>query len=240
MWDNHRLLGALANFLLGAAGLMLLYSGLFWVLHTPAFPVRNINIQGQMKKVTPVQLRYVAEHELTGTFFLLDINKTRAAFEKLPWVKEAQVRRRWPDQLDISVVEHEALARWGDAGLISTDGKWFDAASDRPLPVFYGPEGSEKDMAEALGRVEQILAPAGLRPVKLWLSERRAWQVELDNGVKLELGRDRMEERLRRFAAHWGSALAALPYRIEYVDLRYPNGFAVRMPDYKAPPAVKK
>ena len=92
-----------------------------------------------------------------------------------------------------------------------------------------------------LGKLGSGLAATGLKPQEIWLSPRRAWQVGLDNGVKLDLGRGDVEARVGRFALYWKDKLAALPYHIDYVDMRYPNGFAVRMPDYKAPPAqVKK
>lgn len=237
MWDNPRRLGGLASLLIGSSVLMLLAAGVVWLLHSPLFPVKKISIQGQMQRVTPVQLRYIAEHELRGTFFTLDIDATRQAFGKLPWVKEAQVRRRWPDQLDITVTEHKALARWGENGLISSDGSWFDAASDQALPLLFGVSGTEAEMATALVRFQRILAPTTLTPVRLWMNARRAWRIELSNGVLLELGRSDVDARLTRFAQSWTATLSALPYRIETVDLRYPNGYAVRMPDYKAPPA---
>ena len=238
MWDNHAVLRAVANLLLTASLLMLLYAGGYWLTHSPLFPVKRIHIAGQVAKVAPVKLKYIAQNELTGTVFTLDINKTRHAFEKLPWVSQVQVRRAWPDRLDITVSEHIALARWGDQGLISTEGRWFDAASDQPLPVMYGPAASEKEMTQALQQFRQRLQPARLQPLRLWLSERKAWRMELDNGVTLELGRGPVAERLTRFVDHWPRSLATLPYRITYVDLRYPNGFAVRMPDYKAPPTA--
>jgi len=237
MWDNHKLLGGVASVLLWVSALLLVWAGVFWLIHSPLFPVKKISIEGRMARVTPVQLRYIAEHELRGTFFTLDIDATRQAFGKLPWVKEAQVRRRWPDQLDITVSEHKALARWGENGLVSTEGQWFDAASDQSLPVLSGPAGSEAEMARALERFTAVLAPTGLTPVRLRMNERRAWRIGLSNGVELELGRSDVDARLARFAQSWTTTLAALPYRIETVDLRYPNGYAVRMPDYKAPPA---
>ncbi|MDC7713341.1 cell division protein FtsQ/DivIB [Vogesella sp. LYT5W] len=234
MWDNHAVLRALANMLLLAALLMLLYSAGVWLTHSPLFPVKRIAIGGQFVKVTPVQLKYIAKHELSGTFFTLDISKTRAAFEKLPWVREAQVRRTWPDSLQITIAEHVAVARWGENGLISKEGRWFDAASDQPLPVLFGPAGSEKEMVQALHTFGSVLGQARLKVRQLWLSERRAWKMELDNGVMLELGRGPVKERLARFVEYWPRSLANMPYRIEYIDLRYPNGFAVKMPDYKA------
>jgi len=232
MWDNHKALRGLANLLLLASLAMLLYAGGMWLVNAPWFPVRKIAIDGQLQKVTPEQLKYIAEHQLSGTFFTLDIDKTRAAFEKLPWVSEAQVRRSWPDTLEITVAEHR-----GENGLISTAGRWFDAASDQELPVLYGPVGSEKEMSDTLLTLRQSLAPVGLIPAALTLTDRRSWQVQLSNGVRLELGRGDVAARVLRFARYWKNTLAGLPYRIEAVDLRYPNGFAARMPDYKAAPA---
>lgn len=233
MWDNHKLLMGAANVVFTCAFAMILYAVGFWLTHSLIFPVKKIQIHGQLTRVTPEQLRFIAEHELSGTFFTLDIDKTRAAFSKLPWVKEAQIRRRWPDTLDIEVNEHRAIARWNDSGLIGVDGEWFDAASNQELPILSGPAGSQKDMSQMLLRFRQSLARAGLIPIKVRLSERRAWQVELNNGIWLELGRGNVEQRIARFAAYWKGTLATLPYPIKYVDLRYPNGFAVQMLNLK-------
>ena len=235
MWDNHIALRRLANLLLLAAFGMGLYTAGFWATHAPLFPVRKIRISGQLKYVTPEQLKFIAEHELTGTFFTLDIDRTRAAFGKLPWVRQAQVRRTWPDTLEISVSEYVALARWGENGLVDVNGAWFDAASDQALPMMIGPAGSQGEMARMLTRMRGDMAAAGVAPVRLMLSDRRAWSVELDNGVHVELGRGDVESRVVRFTTHWKGTLAKLPYAVSYVDMRYPNGFAVKMPGYKQP-----
>jgi cell division protein FtsQ len=235
MWDNHIALRRLANGLLLASLAMLLYALGFWITHAPVFPVKKIRISGEMERVTAEQLKFIAEHELTGTFFTLDIDKTRGAFGKLPWVHQAQVRRVWPDTLEISVDEYVALARWGENGLVDVNGEWFDAASDQGLPVFYGPAGAQKDMAALYLRLRPVFAPSGLAIVRMFLSDRRAWSVELNNGVHIEFGRGDVENRAQRFASHWKGTLAKLPYAISYVDMRYPNGFAVRMPGYSAP-----
>ncbi|BEV72499.1 MULTISPECIES: cell division protein FtsQ/DivIB [unclassified Paludibacterium] len=240
MWDNHIALRRLANLLLLVSIGMLLYAGGFWVTHAPVFPVKKIRITGKMQRVTPEQLKFIAEHELTGSFFTLDIDRTRAAFGKLPWVRGAQVRRTWPDTLEISIDEYAALSRWGEDGLVDVNGTWFDAASDQnDLPVFYGPAGAQKDMAQMYQRLKQDFALADLKIVRLVLSDRRAWSVELDNGVHIELGRGDVENRALRFTTHWKGTLARLPYPISYVDMRYPNGFAVRMPGYQASQAAQ-
>ena len=237
MWHNHLLLRDLTHVILAVSTIMLLYAGGFWLTHAPVFPVEKIQIRGDIKNAKPEQMRFIAEHKLSGTFFTLDLDKTRAAFTRLPWVRDIQLRRRWPGALEIMVEEHVALARWGETGLVNTRGEPFDAASEQDLPVFYGQPGAAKEMSLMFAQLRRELAPAGITPAALWLSSRRAWKVKLDNQVQLELGRNDVSPRARLFAQYWKSKLAALPYHIEYVDMRYPNGFAVRMNDYKTPPA---
>ena len=238
MWDNHQALKAIANLLFTAAFLMLLYAAGFWLAHSPYVPVKKIRIDGELNHVTAEQLRAIAENELKGTFFTLNLDATRAAFEKLPWVRRAAVRRQWPDQLDIWIEEHVAVARWDETGLLSSKGEWFDAATSDVLPLAHGPKGSEKQLAEGLIKFTEILARADLKPVEFRLEARQAWELVLENGMVLKLGRVDVEPRLQRFVGQWKRHLATLPYRIEYIDLRYPNGFAVKMPDYK--PGVNK
>lgn len=239
MWDRPQLLMWLANLLTGLAVLLFLYAALLVVIHSPLFPVRQIKVEGSLEHVTREQLQYIVKNELKGTFFTLDLNKTRQAFEKLPWVRKVNLRRRWPDRLDVTVEEHVALARWGSVGLVNTLGERFDAASNDALPVLEGPDGSEGELARGYVRFRELLKPINRQPSHVWLSARRAWRVELDRDLVVEIGRDETELRLRKFVDAYPRTLALIQRPVEYVDLRYPNGFAVRLPGFvppKAPP----
>ena len=90
-------------------------------------------------------------------------------------------------------------------------------------------------MLERYRAFSEALAATGRKPVLVRLSAREAWQVKLDDGVVLELGRDQakhpLAERLDRYATNHAAASAAVAGRlpaIGTVDLRYPNGFALR------------
>ena len=254
MWDKPQLLMWFANLLTALALMLLFYSLLFLVVHSPLFPVRRIKVDGDLTHVTREQLQYVIRNELKGTFFTLNLNKTRQNFEKLPWVRQVEVRRRWPDRLEVNIEEHQAVARWGTAGLLNTHGEKFDAATSDMLPVLEGPEGSEKTMVEGFQGLKKALSPLGRKPTHLWLSDRRAWRFELDKQLIVEIGRDDPVDRVKRFVKAYPNTLALLEQPFEYIDLRYPNGFAVRLPTYqplekpvvtkggavKAAPPVKK
>ncbi|WP_410500234.1 cell division protein FtsQ/DivIB [Chitinibacter sp. S2-10] len=222
----------IANLLTGLATLVLFYALLFLLVHSPLFPVKRIKVDGELAHITREQLQYVIKNELKGTFFTLDLNKTRQDFEKLPWVRRVEVRRRWPDKLEVNIEEHKAFARWGSSALLNQYGEKFDAASNEALPVLEGPEGTERLMVEGLVRLSEILKSLNRKPTHLWLSDRRAWRVELDKTLVIEVGREEPLERIGRFVKAYPNSLALLDQPFEYVDLRYPNGFAVRLPQY--------
>ncbi len=237
MWDRPALMLWLANLLYAVAAILLLYAMLFLVVHLPLFPLREVKINGELKHVTREQVQFIVTRALKGNFFTLDLNKTRRTFEKLPWVRNVNVRRRWPDQLEVTLEEHQVLARWGNTALVNTHGELFQAASDQQLPVFNGPADGVLEVASQYQLFKQQLEPIRHQPVQISLSPRRAWQVKLDNGLVVELGREKVEERMEKFVRIYDRTLGRLNRSVNYVDLRYPNGFAVRLGSAAGKPA---
>lgn len=240
MWDRPELLNVIANLLLAAALLIAAYGTAQYVLRLPAFPLREVRINDRLVHVTLDQLETIVRRELQGNFFTLDLAQTRASFEKLPWVRKVTLRRVWPDRLEVALEEHVALARWGNSALVNTHGEVFTAAADAALPLFVGPEESAKEIAIQYGYFQRSLGAIGQVPVQVALTPRRAWQIRLDSGLTLELGRERVESRLDRFIANFDRSIGRLQRRLDYVDLRYPNGFAVRIPELKHAPQDKR
>jgi len=233
MWDNVRALTRTAGFLYGAAALLIIYGGIHYVVHLPVFPLREIRISGDVGHVTNEQVAEVITRELRGNFFTVDLAQARAAFEKLPWVRKVNVRRQWPDRLEFAVEEHQPLARWGSTALVNAHGEVFEAAISSTLPVFFGPEGTAAEVVARYAEFDRLLAPIGRKVVLITLSARRAWQLRLDDGMVLQLGRENLEGRLARFISAYPRTVARLPQPPSHVDLRYGNGFAVRTPGLK-------
>ena len=230
MWDNRRLLNAAAGFLVGMALLASTIAGLYWLLHSPLFPVRTVELAGGLTHASPAQLDAVMARAAGGNFFAAPIDELRAALEREPWVRKAAVRRVWPDRLEVAIEEHVALARWGTDALINTHGERFAGTVEGTLPSFIGPAGTEAEMTLRYARFSRLLAPLGSAIERLALSPRHAWQLTLANGMQLALGRDAelAEQRLERFvAANAGTPRAARARDV--VDLRYPNGFTLRV-----------
>ena len=230
MWDDHRRLAQLANLLYGLGAVALLYALSMLIMRLPIFPLREVVVTGRAVHTTREQVEAIVREQLRGNFFTVDLEATRLAFEKLPWVRSAAVRRGWPDRLEVGLEEHVAIARWSDTGLINSYGEMFEAATAQHLPAFVGPPGSAVEMTVQYRVLADLLAPLGRKPVQVRLSERRAWQLRLDDGQVLELGRQDLSARLARFTAVYERTVGRLPPGSYRVDLRYPNGFALRLP----------
>jgi len=237
MWDKPVALNALADLLFVAALLGLLYAGVAYLVRLPVFPVQEVRVTTPLTHVTRKQVEEIVRRDVRATFFTLQLGSTRAAFEKLPWVRRADVRRQWPGRLEVALTEHTPLARWGKDALVNVHGEVFEAAFDGQLPVFNGPAGAAKEMAIQYDHFARSLAAIGRTPGEINVSPRRAWQIRLDDGMTLDLGREHVEERLRRFVATYPRTIARMTRPVDRVDLRYANGFAVRVPGL--PPAAE-
>jgi cell division protein FtsQ len=237
MWDNPRLLNAIAGALTALALMVLATAALLALLRSPLFPLRAVELRGGLAHTTRAEVEAALAGRIDGNFFAVDLAEPRAALERLPWVRRVQVRRVWPDRLEVTLEEHVAMARWGDTGLLNEQGEFFPARGARELPLLAGPAGSEAEVARRFQRYRALLSPLGAPLERLILSPRYAWQLRLADGLVIELGRDApadpIDARLARLVAVHAQTLARIQRRHEYVDLRYPNGFALRMPELK-------
>ncbi len=241
MWHDPRLLNRAAAWLFLATGLATAIVATR-ALTEGLFPFREVTVVGAHRPETRQALRQVV-HALKGGFFTLDLEAARQAFERLPWVRQATVRRLWPNRLLVELEEHVPAASWNGQRILSVRGELFAVQPWEALPRVHAPEGSERQVARQLARFQKLVHPAGWRIASLQVSPRGAWRMTLLPAstqraqalggeahalrVSLELGRDRLEERVRRFVTFYDAAIARLG-PITQIDLRYPNGFAIR------------
>lgn len=237
-WDRPVLMNMVADLLIVFAVAGFVWAAATSIQRLPVFPLRELVVGGAVGNVTRNQVEQAARAALAGNFFTVDLDRVRSVFEKLPWVRQAEVRRRWPDTLELVLEEHVAVARWrqadGEMRLVNDKGEVFAAASDQELPVFSGPEGSAALVLERYREFSGMLNALNRRPEAVMLSSREAWQVKLDDGLLIELGRDEarhgLAERMTRFVGWYRPALEKTRLaRATTVDMRYPNGFTLRV-----------
>jgi cell division protein FtsQ len=230
MWDKPQALRQLANTLFGISLLLMLFGAVHYTVHLPVFSLNAVQLTAAPQRVDTAQIEEIVHNELRGNFFTVDLEGARKAFEKLTWVRKVNVRRHFPWRLEVELEEHVPLASWNGDELVNTHGEVFVAGSEQVLPRFIG----QPDTAAEVTRMYKVfgdqLAPLKQEVVQISLSPRRAWQLRLNNGMVLELGREQAQERLARFVAVYPYSLASMPRTVNYVDLRYSNGFAAYMP----------
>lgn len=243
-WHRPQLLNLVSEGLLLFAAVGLGWALVSWALSKSLFPLRELALNVPPTQVTQAQLEYVARTAIQGNFFTARLEDVRAAFEKLPWVRHAEVRRRWPDVLELHLEEHEAVAYWkntgnndGDVRLLNRQGEIFTASSDARMPELSGPQGTAATVLERFETYSKILRPLGLNPARLELSARGAWELRTEEDFIVMLGREQerspIEARLSNFASAWPRLRDELGVRIVRADLRYPNGFALTPESHK-------
>ena len=242
MWQDIKMLNATANALFGLVALALISACLWWVAQRPYFTLKVIRIEGaeqaQLRHINPLTVRSAALARIKGNFFTANLDTVRQTFESIPWVRKATVRREWPNQLTVTLEEHAPLGTWGEDGrLLSIKGDVFtanlaEAEEDADLMAFNGPLGSEKEVIARLNDLNTWFAPMAVTADALYLSGRYAWTVKLSNGVTVELGREKssttLKERVDRLVGIYPQLVARLQNRIESIDMRYPNGLALK------------
>lgn len=234
-----RLMNLAASVLFLGCVVLVLAAGAWWALRHPAFAIGRIVVQGELVHNNAVTLRANVAPQLTGNFFTVDLQAARKAFEQVPWVRKAQIRRQYPRTLEVVLQEHHAVAHWGQEPgeeMVNSQGEVFEANGDEAdlddLPRLHGPQDQSTQVWQMYQRLQTLLGA----PIKtLELSGRGGWKATLQGGAVVELGGgsvQEVEQRAQRFvstlaqvAAHYGRK----PDALESADLRHSGGYAVRL-----------
>jgi cell division protein FtsQ len=247
IWNSKERMKYLTHFLMfSLIGLIFLWA-FFWIGQRPVFTIQQIQIQGEegqnLKHINPALVRTQVINQLSGNFFSVRLDHARKAFEDLPWVRSASVRRVWPNGLIVTLEEQQPIGIWNTKDgtkLLNSYGELFtvnlaEAELDRGLVEFSGPTNGNKEAVELYHQLGNWFKPFDTSVVSLSLSSRYSWTTRLDNGMIFELGRDldqkdrsQIKNRLERFFKVWPEVKEKLPNKVDYIDLRYTNGFAIR------------
>lgn len=222
--------GALFSTLMGLIG------GALFMMSRPfeegGYPIEKVEVNGEMEQISTQQLRVVIEPHVQKGFFRMSVSALQSDLEALPWVYRAKVRREWPEGVLIHIDEQSAVARWNDHSLLNSHSDSFTpeimAEEQLQLPHLSGPKGSERRVAEAYLKLASATALQGLMVEGLTMNERHSWQLRLNNQLPISLGREDIVERIERLMTVYPKVVAPRVARIDGIDLRYTNGFALR------------
>lgn len=201
------------------------------------WPLTKLRVHGEFKRVDGGQLRAALLPYAQRGFFAVDLQQAQDAVEKLPWVERADVRKRWPDVLEVSIVEHRPFARWGNDRLLSEHGHLFPlpkALQSIKLPQLGGPDSQVQEVVALYNESRQLFAPLGLQVESLVMDRRGSWTLLLGNGMEVVVGRADARPRLSRFVRVLPQILGNSAQTLQRADLRYTNGFALTWKDSAA------
>lgn len=244
MPQDIRWMNAATAALAVVAVLLVLAAAFNVLIRQPYFVIHKLSIDGEMQRNNLATVRANVVPRVEGSFFLVDLARARAVFESVPWVRQALVRRVWPNELRVTLEEHKPAAYWRhedrDDQLVNQQGEVFDAnlgdVEDDPLPILQGPAHATADQARLmltmLRKLQPALAPLESEIDTLKLTDRGSWTVKLENDALIELGRGETDElvaRAERFVRTLPQLRQQYGEPLAYADLRYPHGYAVRL-----------
>lgn len=212
------------------------YQASAWLLNRP---IVTLQLSGQFQRVTAIQVEALVEPYARAGFLDVDLEGIRRTLTDLPWVANVEVRRRFPGTLEVAVREEKPIACWGERGLLNAAGELFlpDAGHvPAELPRLKGPPGTEAQVTQRYFAVQEQLEHRGMSAASVTLDARGAWAFQTSNGLQVRLGANSIDERIARFFQVLDRTLTHMAGEVDYVDMRYPNGFAI---GWKSPAAAR-
>ena len=207
-------------------------AGIFTLRNPKTLPFRQIRIIAGSDHIKITELKNIAIYHIQGSFFSFNALKLQTALMSLPWVHDVSVRRVWPNKLGINVKEQCPIARWNQGQLVTQEGTLsyipVTATIPKNIPQLNGPSDSEETVLNQFQKFSQLLIPFHVEITTLCLTKSGTWFLTLNSHVKVYLGQDNIEQRFKKFIRLYSQIIGVNINRVEYIDLRYSHGFAIR------------
>ncbi len=237
-----KLMNLTASVLFVVFALLVLGAVAGWAMRHPLFAISGMAVTGDVTHNNAVTLRANVAPRLSGTFFTLDLASARQAFEAVPWVRKAIVRREFPNRLKVQLQEHQAVAYWGaesESSLVNSYGEVFEAnigeVEQDGLPRLNGPDGQAAQVLAMYQALEPLFDDMDLVLEQLEMTAHGGWRVRLEVGAAIELGGGSVADvlaRTQRFLKTLTQVTARYgrkPDALEVADLRHEDGYAIRL-----------
>jgi len=143
----------------------------------------------------------------------------------------ARAIRRTSSSCHSAASRCEPIARWNKQGLLSGTGEIFlpqEQNYSETLPILVGPDGKQMMMLGYFNEINRLLQPLHVKISSLELTSYLSWKLILENGIVLQMGHKDVLTRLNHFVKVYPKIIGDHAVDVDYIDLRYPNGIAVR------------
>lgn len=218
-------------FLLIVIAIFLIFRCFYLFLSDPLrFPIDVVKVESPFQFVDRKTIEKSIAPFLNNSFFTLPVHKIHQKLSALNGIEQVEVKRQWPDQLILHLEEYQPVAGWHNQ-LITSSGKIFSTSDPHLVdryPKLIGPEKNKKDILHSYLKLSKILTGYGFDCKQLNYEPSRGWQLILKNDMLIELGDQQIISRLERFLRRLPAIQAESSRRVNYADLRYKHGVAVK------------
>ncbi len=211
--------------------LIAVVGGYVWIQNPENLTIKSVEVSGDLKVLDKEQLQPLIESYAKTNLYLLDAEGLEKKIENNPWVHSASLTHVWPNKLLVKIYEQNPVAFWGDKSMLAENGTIIKAVDEKQrdiLPLLYSPEDKGRNMATGFLKIRKMMKGFPVKLVEFKEDARGSWQIKLENGMVLKIGREQQEKRLKRFMIAYKQSLNSVVNKISLVDLRYTNGFAVK------------
>lgn len=202
-----------------------------WIQNPENLTIKSVEVTGDLKILDMEQLQPIIDSYAKTNLYLLDVKGLEKEIESNPWVHSASLTHVWPDKLMMRIYEQQPVAFWGEKAMLAENGEIIKAVlkdKKSDLPLLYSPEDKGRNMATGFLKIRKMMKGFPVKLVEFKEDARGSWQIKLENGMTLKIGRQHQEKRLKRFMVAYKESLKDVINKISLVDLRYTNGFAVK------------
>lgn len=219
------------EFIFASLLIILLGWGIYYFSLPTTLPIKQVSIEGKFLHLSPASLKFLIQNQIKGNFFNIDVEQIRNSLLKEPWVYDVSVQRVWPGELRLIVKEQVALYKWNNQALMNSNGELFtpkNISEMNQLPILQGPTGTHLKVMKTYEAIKSTIPSKPIIIDALYLDKRRAWTMMINKNIRINIGRLFFDERLSRLTDILHDLDMEQLVNIDYIDMRYTNGFAVK------------
>ena len=193
-------------------------------------PIDRVVVNGDFYHLKEKEVINLIDQKVKDGFLSLNLSGLNKYLESEPWIRNATIRRSWPSTIIVDITEEKPIARWGEKQVLNNVGDYLeitDKQSIKNLPTFTSKFGKSKEMIKSYQLMSEILGPTGLKVHEIRRDVVGSWLITTSSGIQINLGRDQLVQKLRRFQVVWSAQLTSQVEKIKTIDMRYPNGLSV-------------
>lgn len=194
-------------------------------------PIRYVQVAGAFQYIEKQNIQTKINPLAQTSYFLVDLQAIQQSVMSLPWAENVQVQRIWPDRLKLIIYEQKPVIRWQAHSLLSQHGEVFrplNIDKFQSLPVLLAPNEQRQELLQVMQGLNISLMDQGLHLAEFRVNDRQSWLLSMQNGLVIQLGRLQPLEKFNQLMQAFIVSGYELVNKMLYVDMRYPNGYAVR------------